>query len=98
MQVVVEQTADGVVAFGVAVVNGGSLGRVRAEQVVYFPSLWPLFGEQVGAGQLFEYPPGLILRDAGQARRRMQGDVRAGVQADEAEHPRGRRMQLPVGA
>ena len=72
-----------------AVVAAGLLGGVRADQVVQGVPARGVLGDQVGTGQLGEVPAGLRQPDTGQAGCGGARDVRAGVQAEQPEHPGG---------
>ena len=82
---------------GVAVVGVGALGSVGAQQVVEGEPARGLLGQQVRPGQLGQRGTGLAQRNPGHAGRGGSGDVWAGVQAQQPEHPRRGSVELLVG-
>ena len=73
------------VAGGLVIVNVRLFGGVGPEQVVEGVPAGAVLGEQMPAGQLGQPLAGLVRRDPGEAGRRADGDVRAGVQAQQPE-------------
>ena len=75
----------------------GGFGRVGAQQAVEREPAGQVLGGHVRPGQLAQRGARLGPADPGQAGRRGQGDVRARVQAEQAEHPGRGRAELVIG-
>jgi hypothetical protein len=88
VQVVVEGPADGFAPFGLGVGVTGLGGGVSPEQVVEGVPAGGVLGDQVDSGQLAQQPAGLGLACSSEAGGGWDGDVGAGVQAEQPEHPR----------
>lgn len=95
-QVVVEEAYHGGAPLLVRLVGPGQLGGVHPQQVVHCPATRPAGGDEVRAGQVGQRPADLARRAGGQADGGVEGDVRAGVQAQEPEQPGGRLAERAV--
>src|SRR4051794_29409822 len=94
VQIVVEQPGQrGVVVLG-GVVGGGEVGGVGPQQVVEGEPAGDVLGEQVRSGQLAKCFSRLVQGYVGQMSGGRQGDIGAGVQPEEPEHPCGRGAQV----
>ena len=97
VQVVVEHPVHRRVPLPVVVVGVCLLGGVGAQQVVAGVPARDVFSEQVRPGQLGQEHACLSRCDGGEAGHGGCGEVRAGVQAQQAEQPGGVGAQGPVG-
>ena len=97
VQVVVEYPVHRGPALGLRVVPLGLVGRVGAEQVVEREPGGQVLGHHVGPGQLAQRGARVGAGHPGQAGRRRQRDVGAGMHAEQAEHPRRGLGELVVG-
>ena len=85
VQVVIQQAPDGILAIAGRLGAGSLLARVRAEQVVKRVPAGDVLGDQARPGELGEQPLRLGRGQAGQAARGRRREVRAWMQAEEAE-------------
>jgi hypothetical protein len=93
----VQRAVDGLMPFGLRVGPGGQIGGVGAQQVVEGVPAGCVLGDQVRVRQLVDQDPGPGRRERGEAGGCGGGDVRAGVQAEQPEHPCRSRTEILVG-
>jgi hypothetical protein len=97
VQVVIQNPLNRRMADCLAVNGVGEFGRVGTQQVVAGVPAEPVLGEQAGSRQFAESGPGPPPGNPGHARGGRQRYVRTDMNAEQAEHRRGRRAQTAVG-
>ena len=97
VQVMIKHPAGGRTPLSLAVGRLRQLSSVGAEQVMGGEPAGNVLGQQVCPGQLAEPAASFVQWQAGHAGRGSGADVRAGVQPEQPEQPRRRRIELLVG-